>query len=62
MTVAKQYTPGRADAPNTLMRPISTDGWFNLMSTARLQRFRIDLTGDFEVVSLEAMVDYAGER
>jgi len=62
VSVMKQYTPGRADAPVALSRPISTDGWFNLMSTARLQRFKIDLTGDYEVVSLEAMVDYAGER
>jgi hypothetical protein len=62
VSVVKQYTPGLASPPSTLMRPISSDGWFNVMTTARLQKFKMDMGGDHEILGIEAMVDYAGER
>lgn len=41
--------------------PISADGWFNLMNTARLQRFRIDLYGTAELAQGYVELNVTGE-
>jgi hypothetical protein len=61
--IDKQYVPGKTDsAPGGLASRLSSDGWFNLRSTARLQRFKMDFEDDFELVGLEADCDWAGDR
>lgn len=70
--VTKQYVPGLQGRPGAspappgppqqLVSTLSEDGWFNLVSTARLQQFKLDFTGDLEIVALELDADFAGER
>jgi hypothetical protein len=62
LQVMKQYIPGVSSGPPQTLFPLSSDGWFNFISTARLQRFQMNFPGDYEICALEAEADYAGER
>ena len=59
--VIAEYVPGKPVTTLGLTRPLSTDGWFNLVSTKRLQRFKLAFQSDFEIIGFEAMAEYAGE-
>ncbi len=60
MRTLSSYTPGGPYVQSAAM-PLSADGWFNCLNTARLQRQRIEADGDCELADLELQVRPAGE-
>lgn len=59
-TPLNQYVGGNTPVAGQAT-PISPDGWFNLMNTARLQRFRIDLYEQAELVGGQIDINPQGE-
>lgn len=58
-TMLTAYTPGGPYALGTSVA-MDSNGWFNLVSTDRLQRILLTMTGPAEIVSLELAVQPAG--
>lgn len=59
VTMLKAYTPGGPYVAGPTV-PMDGNGWFNLVSTDRLQRVQLTMTGPAELVSLELAVQPAG--
>jgi hypothetical protein len=56
-----QSNPGGALTAG-VVTTMSSDGWFNMRNTARVQRFKIKVNSQSEIVGVEARIQYAGAR
>jgi len=59
-TPLNQYVAGTTPVSNGQF-PISTDGWINLVNTARLQRFRLDFYSQCEITQGDVSLFVGGE-
>jgi hypothetical protein len=60
LTPLSTYTPGGAYTAGAPV-PLSADGWFNMVNTARLQRMRLSADADVEIADLELQVQPVGD-
>lgn len=68
-TPVNQDVPGTITGPpgdlaaqtGAILEPLSSDGWFNLQNTSRLQAYQIVTEGLAEIVEVEPILVFAGE-
>ena len=61
LDVLSTYTPGGSYAVAQGGIPLSPDGWFNFVTTGRLQRLRLNVSADCEIAAYGLRIDQAGE-